>query len=65
MNREISPKRFEKFDFDGFESGDTMMFCHECNWQSEPKTIMKNICPNCDEHLYLLDLTKDIIENNK
>ena len=62
MNKEIDKERFDKFDFTGFEDKDVMMFCHDCDWQSEIVIARFPKCPTCGAHLYLLDLTNDIID---
>lgn len=41
MNREISKDRLEKLDLSGFEPGDMILFCHDCDFQTYTVTAMK------------------------
>ena len=67
MNRTISEDRFKKLKFEGFDKGEEILFCHECDWQAEPKTLCKNECPECGENLYLIgiDLAKNYRDESK
>jgi len=42
-----------KFDLNGLYYGDTFLGCNNCWWRSNPGEVMKPICPECGERLYL------------
>jgi ssDNA-binding Zn-finger/Zn-ribbon topoisomerase 1 len=67
MNRIISDERLKKLNFDGFDKGDQILFCHECDWQAKKVMAMKPECPKCGAHLYLvgIDLAKNHSNENK
>ena len=58
MNRIISDERLKKLNFDGFDEGEQILFCHDCDWQAETVIGMKPECPKCGAHLYLIVIDK-------
>ena len=42
-----------KFDLKGFRVDDAFLGCKNCWWRAERGEVMKPICPECGEQLYV------------
>ena len=59
MNIEISTERLERLDISNIKIDDTIIFCHNCNYQDK-NIARRPECPECGNHLYLLDITDEV-----
>ena len=48
-----------KFDLKGLRVDDAFLVCKNCWWRSERGEVMKPICPECEEQLYVYYVRKE------
>ena len=48
-----------KFDLKGFRVDDAFLGCKNCWWRAERGEVMKPICPECGEQLYVYYVRKE------
>ncbi len=61
MHMEVNRDRQLKFNIDGIEIGDTIIFCPNCDFQAT-QTGMKPLCPKCKEALHLTTLSHELVD---
>ena len=48
-----------KFDLKGLRVDDAFLGCKNCWWRAERGEVMKPICPECEEQLYVYYVRKE------